>query len=90
MSKFEPRPPEETLSGGVHWLARMTDKARAFARGNIGDYEYPCPMDQGLLADLGLTASEFLGIATTDDDDQVVERIRKLQAENGRKCRLAL
>lgn len=90
MSEFEPRPPEETLPEGVPWLARMTDKARAFARGNIGDYTYPCPADQGLLADLGLTASEFLEIATTADDHQVVERVRRLQAENGRKCRLQL
>ncbi|HHW10599.1 MAG TPA: DUF5069 domain-containing protein [Firmicutes bacterium] len=38
--EFKPRGPEVML-GGIYWLARMIDKARAKADGNIGDYEYP-------------------------------------------------
>ncbi len=29
------------MIGGVPWLPRISDKARAFLRGTIGDYIYP-------------------------------------------------
>ena len=45
---FEPRDGSLAL-GGIPWLARMIDKARAKADGTIGDYIYPCPKDQELL-----------------------------------------
>jgi hypothetical protein len=39
---IEFRPRGRTLAmGGIPWLPRITDKARAMLRNNIGDYVYP-------------------------------------------------
>jgi len=38
--EFRPRSRPLTM-GGVPWLPRITDKARATLRGTIGDYIYP-------------------------------------------------
>ncbi|MDA0746609.1 MAG: DUF5069 domain-containing protein [bacterium] len=38
--EFRPRA-RSLVMGGVPWLPRITDKARAKLRGNIGDYIYP-------------------------------------------------
>ena len=37
---FRPRSRQLTM-GGMPWLPRITDKARAHLRGTIGDYIYP-------------------------------------------------
>ena len=37
---FRPRS-RPLIMGGVPWLPRITDKARAYLRGTIGDYIYP-------------------------------------------------
>lgn len=37
---FRPRS-RQLAMGGVPWLPRITDKARAKLRGTIGDYVYP-------------------------------------------------
>lgn len=77
MSEFKPRG-RDVVIGGVPWLARMTDKARAKADGTIGDYIYPCPMDQKLLAAAGIGADEFLEMATTiSDDEALAEEFKK-------------
>ncbi|HOB09214.1 MAG: DUF5069 domain-containing protein [Limnochordia bacterium] len=73
---FEPRDGNIAL-GGMPWLARMIDKARAKADGTIGDYIYPCPRDQELLKKLGLTADEFMEIVLNSRDDQeIVEKVK--------------
>ena len=36
-TEWKPRPRLRTI-GGIEWLARMSDKARAHAKGTIGDY----------------------------------------------------
>lgn len=59
-----PRSLRERLGGYVH-LARMLDKCRAKLAGTIGDYIYPCPLDQRLL--------DFAGI----DPDQLLEQVRR-------------
>ncbi len=39
---IEFRPRGRSLAmGGIPWLPRITDKARAMLRGNLGDYIYP-------------------------------------------------
>ncbi len=39
---IEFRPRGRTLAmGGIPWLPRITDKARAMLQNNIGDYVYP-------------------------------------------------
>jgi hypothetical protein len=63
-----PRSPRERLGGYVH-LARMIDKCRAKVAGMIGDYIYPCPLDQRLL--------DFAGI----DPDQLLDQVRQQSEE---------
>ena len=64
-----PRSPKETLLGYVH-LPRMIDKCRAFHQGTLGDYLYPCPLDQSLLDFVGLTAQSFLeGVKGKSDEE---------------------
>ena len=43
----------DVVIGGVPWLARVADKARAKADGTIGEYIYPCPIDQRFLKEAG-------------------------------------
>ncbi len=74
---FRPRP-RDLVIGGIPWIARMSDKARAKADGTIDDYVYPCPIDQRVLSELGITADEFMEIATTSDTDaRLIDRVRQ-------------
>lgn len=76
MAEWKPRG-RDVVIGGIPWLARMTDKARAKAAGTIGDYIYPCPQDQKLLAQLGLSGEEFLKIAVeARSDAEVVDAVK--------------
>jgi hypothetical protein len=65
--------------GGVPWLPRITDKARAHLRGNIGDYIYPCPADKRFLEELGISAEAFTEIvASCELDEDVIRKIRPI------------
>jgi len=65
--------------GGVPWLPRITDKARAKLRGTIGDYIYPCPADKKFLEGLGITAEKFTEIvAACETDAEVIEKVRPI------------
>jgi hypothetical protein len=66
-----PRSPKQLLGGYAH-LARMIDKARAKSAGTLGEYIYPCPLDQALLEFLGLGADAFFETANSGSDDAVV------------------
>lgn len=55
--------------GRYLWLARVFDKARAHAEGTIGDYIYPCPIDQGVMQRWGVTPPEFDAIVAANRDD---------------------
>lgn len=69
--------------GGVGWLARMIDKARLQAAGEIEQYdlEYPCPMDQGLLRELNVDADVFRNIAVSaTTDEQVLFELERIGA----------
>lgn len=64
--------------GGIRWLPRLIDKARAAIDGTLGDYYYgQCPMDRGLLHALGLSLPEFTAIVRKagDDDERVLESL---------------
>jgi hypothetical protein len=75
---FRPRS-RQLVMGGVPWLPRITDKARAKLRGTIGDYIYPCPADRKFLEKLGITADEFTAIiASTSTDQEVVAKVRPI------------
>ncbi len=73
---FKPRA-RSLVIGGIPWLARMIDKARAEADGTIGEYIYPCPIDQRVLGELGISPEEFTEIATSASGDaEIIERVR--------------
>jgi hypothetical protein len=68
---------------GIPWLARMIDKARLQAQGQLEplDLDYPCPMDRGLLQQLGIGSNDFQQIVvSSESDDQIVEELRKRNA----------
>jgi hypothetical protein len=75
--EWKPRP-RPTVIGEIEWLARMSDKARAKARGTIGAYIYPCPLDQRLLAALAIDAETFQRLAVeAESDEQLVGSVRR-------------
>lgn len=74
-----PRDGSQTVAG-IPWLARMIDKARLEAAGEIEpfDLDYPCPMDSSLLRKLGIDGSAFQQIAVANDSDEAI--VRALEA----------
>ncbi|MFH1569555.1 MAG: DUF5069 domain-containing protein [Gemmatimonadota bacterium] len=73
---FKPRA-RGLIIGGIPWLARITDKARAKLTGRIGAYIYPCPADQRFLQDVEMAAEEFTAlVADCPDDGAVIARMK--------------
>ena len=72
LSKEYPRSPKQKLGGYVH-LGRMIDKARAKAAGTIGEYIYPCPLDQALLEFMGIAGDAFYEAVTSRTDQDVLD-----------------
>jgi hypothetical protein len=66
-----PRSMRFQLNGYVH-LARMIDKCRAVLAGTEGEYIYPCPMDDRLMAFAGITADQFTAAVKADPSDDAV------------------
>lgn len=62
LNHTSPTRPAEKMNGVVH-LPRMLDKARAKQAGTLGEYQYPCPLDQQALAFLELDADTWLKAA---------------------------
>jgi predicted PurR-regulated permease PerM len=64
--------------GGIRWLPRMIDKARAAMNGTLGDYLYgQSPTDRSFLRALGITYKDFTNIVRRagDDDEQVLQML---------------
>src|SRR5688500_16208118 len=62
----------------IEWLARMSDKARAHAKGTIGDYIFNCPADKKLLAALELDHETFQKIAVdANTDDELIAKVKE-------------
>jgi hypothetical protein len=82
LSEVPPRRWSETL-GGITWLPRLIDKARAALNGTLGSYLYgQSPMDRGLLNQLGLSHRAFAVIVkNAPDDDAVLAALRAHDAE---------
>ncbi len=76
LTRYYPRSPKEKVGGIVH-LARMIDKARAKAAGTVGEYIYPCPLDQSLLDFLGTTGDAFYEAVKDLDDGEVLDWLRQ-------------
>ncbi len=70
--------------GGVRWLPRMIDKARAAMKGSLGDYLYgQSPMDRSLLRALGISYKDFTRIVreSGNDDERVVQLLEECCAD---------
>jgi hypothetical protein len=76
LTKAYPRSPKERLGGYSH-LARMADKARAKAAGTLGEYIYPCPLDETLLEFLGITPDAFYEAVRERDDSGILKWLRE-------------
>lgn len=79
-----------TQVGGISWLARMIDKARLEKAGEIDQYdlEFPCPMDQNLLRELGVEATVFQNIAVSSStDEQILFELERVGANLPEKHR---
>ncbi len=72
LNRQAPRSPREVMAGILH-LPRMTDKARAYKQGQLGEYVYPCPLDHKVLQFLNVDAEAFAGRAAVQDDDRISE-----------------
>lgn len=73
---FKPRA-RDMIIGGLPWLARISDKARASLAGRIGEYIYPCGADQAFLESVQMSAEEFTElVSSSPDDDAVVEKMK--------------
>jgi hypothetical protein len=77
LTKQPPRSPRVRL-GGYAILPRMLDKGRATIAGKNGEYHYNCPMDQRLLAFLGIDAEALKeALAAGHGDGEIFEWIQK-------------
>ncbi len=78
---FRPRARDVTVDG-VPWIARMSDKAKAFAGGYIDEYIYPCPIDRRVLAQLQLSSEDFIQMSVeAESDEQLAKNVRSHVAE---------
>jgi hypothetical protein len=73
LTKSYPRSAKDKMAGLVS-LGRMTDKARAFNEGHLGEYHYDCPHDKPVLAFLGIDAATFAAKVAELKDDDAIER----------------
>ena len=76
LSQEYPRSPKQQLGGYVHFC-RMIDKARAKAAGTIGEYIYPCPLDQALLEFLGIGGDAFYEAVKTRTDQDILRWVKE-------------
>lgn len=71
-----PRSVKVKMAGYVH-VARMIDKCRAMLLGTLGEYIYPCPMDQRVLEFAEISAEQFTNAVRLSSDDEVELWFRK-------------
>ena len=71
LTQHPPRSPRSRLGGLVH-LPRLLDKARAFAAGKNGEYNFPCPLDEWLLKFLGIDPQALLAEVKKGSSDSVM------------------
>jgi len=66
--------------GGLVHLPRMIDKARASKQNTLGEYIFPCPLDQIILDFLEIDADEWVRRVDSQNEEQLTQWV-----EN--KCR---
>lgn len=77
------RPPRSTRTrlGGYVLLPRMLDKGRAEIAGKNGEFHFNCPLDQRILAFLGIEAEALKAqLASGKGDGEILEWIQANQA----------
>jgi hypothetical protein len=68
LTQHPPRSPRVRLGGYVH-LPRLLDKARAFAAGKNGTYDYNCPLDQTFFEFTGIDHAKLLAAVKAGKTD---------------------
>ncbi|MFQ5580562.1 MAG: DUF5069 domain-containing protein [Nitrospiria bacterium] len=76
LTRRYPRSPHIKLGPFVH-LPRMIDKARAKGADLLGEYLYPCPLDQCLLEFLEIGGQKFLDLTKEYDDEEILSWLRE-------------
>ncbi|HKU68661.1 MAG TPA: DUF5069 domain-containing protein [Candidatus Baltobacteraceae bacterium] len=76
LTKNYPRSVHERLFGVVQ-LPRTIDKGKASAHGNLGEYDYGCPMDRAVFAFLGMNGDELLEVIKNAKSDAEIEAYAK-------------
>ena len=72
LTKSYPRSVREKMLGIVQ-LARTIDKGKAVVNGNVGEYNYDCPMDKHLFEYLGLDGEKLLDAIKNAKNDAEIE-----------------
>ena len=70
LTQFIPRSPKNKLAGIV-MIPRMLDKARAYNNKSLGEYIYPCPLDQIILDFLGIDHKKLTYQAQKLTDEEI-------------------
>ena len=80
LTRAFPRSPYDMVAGLV-MLPRTADKVRALQQGLLGDYIYPCPLDEILLGFLSLEADELAAlIEGAAGDDELAGQVERRAA----------
>lgn len=58
---------------GVVQIARTIDKGKAAAHGNLGEYNYDCPMDKALFEFLDIDGAKLLDVIKNAKNDGEIE-----------------
>jgi hypothetical protein len=77
LTKSYPRSVRDTSYGGVVQLARAVDKGIATAAGTNGEYNYDCPMDNGVFDFLGIKGDALLGVIKDAQSESEVQAYLK-------------
>ena len=73
LTKEYPRSVRETFAG-IAQLGRTTDKAKAVAHGDVGEYHYNCGMDQAVFEFLGIDHEKYLDFVRNAKNDTEIEQ----------------
>ena len=65
-----PRGPREKI-GGLVFIPRMIDKARAYNQNALGEYIFPCPMDKIILEFLNIDEQEWARLVDSKNEKQI-------------------
>ena len=77
-------PPKSAQLGGIEWLPRIIEKARAKLRGEMPpELMYGCGGDRGFLREHGIHAADFLREvwAAGDDEKRILQFVRQCAAD---------